>query len=63
MPQAMGEFTEKIYERFLEKLRGDEEIPPSLIAEIERLKGNNELASSATISRGYENWEGSHAED
>lgn len=63
MSQVTGDFTERIYKRFLEKLRGDEEIPPSLIDEIERLMGNDELASSAAIFRAYEDWEGNHAED
>jgi len=63
MAQAIDDFTEKIYKRFLGKLRGDEEIPASLIDEIEKLKGNGELASSEAISRAYENWEGSHAEN
>ena len=63
MAQAINDFTEKIYKRFLGKLRGDEEIPASLIDEIEKLKGNGELASAEAISRAYENWEGSHAEN
>ena len=63
MAQAIGDLTERIYERFLQKLRGDGEIPASLIDEIEKLKGDNELTSSEAISRAYENWEGSHAKD
>ena len=63
MSQAMGEFTEKIYKRFLGKLRGDEEIPASLIDEIEKLMRSSELTSSEAIPRAYENWEGSHAEN
>ncbi len=63
MAQAIDDFTEKIYKKFLKRLRGDEEIPTSLVDEIEKLKGNNELTSSEAISRAYENWEGSHAKD
>lgn len=63
MAQAINDFTQKIYKRFLEKLRGDEEIPASLIDEIEKLKGNNELVSSEAIFGAYEKWEESHAEN
>lgn len=63
MAQAINDFTQKIYKRFLEKLRGDEEIPASLIDEIKKLMGNDELASSEAIFRAYENWEGGHAEN
>jgi len=63
MSQAMGEFTEKIYKRFLGKLRGDEEIPTSLIDEIEKLMSSSELTSSEAILRAYENCEGNHAEN
>lgn len=63
MSQVTGDFTKRICERFLEKLRDDGEIPPSLIDEIERLMDNKELASSAAIFRAYEDWEANHAED
>lgn len=63
MAQAINEFTGKIYNRFLEKLRGDAEIPDPLIDEIEKLMSSSELTSSEAISRAYENWEGTHAEN
>jgi len=63
MAQVINDFTQEIYKRFLERLRGDVEIPASLIDEIEKLMGSSELTSSEAISRAYENWEGSHAEN
>jgi len=63
MAQAINEFTEKIYKRFLENLRGDEEIPDSLINEIEKLADNGQLTNSEAIFKAYEDWEGSHAKD
>jgi hypothetical protein len=63
MAQAIDDLTEKIYKKFLEKLRGDEEIPASLIDEIEKSMSSSELTSSEAISRAYENWEGNHAEN
>jgi hypothetical protein len=63
MAQAINDFTQEIYKRFLGKLRGDEEIPASLIDEIEKLKGNNELVSSEAICRACEKCEESHAQN
>lgn len=63
MPQAINEFTERIYKKFLEKLQSDGKIPASLIDEIEKLMDNDELTNPEAILRAYESQEVSHAKD
>lgn len=63
MTKAISQFTEKIYKKFMEKLRNDENIPDSLIDEIEKLLKNGELTSSEAISKAYENCERSHVKN
>lgn len=63
MPQVVNEFTERIYKRFLEKLRDDEGIPDSLIDELEGLVDNGQLTESEAIFKAYEDRGESHVKD